>query len=138
MKKSIKAFAAVILVFVLLVQPVSAATKTIKLKVTLTSIELVENDHVGNDWYNIASVNGKEIEEGSTVTLSLKATDSIKIEAYAEEQDKIPDTGSSSVSIKVSNVKKSMNKTLKVSVTENRGRYSGNTAEWEFEFKIQK
>ncbi|GJM78736.1 hypothetical protein HMSSN139_12320 [Paenibacillus sp. HMSSN-139] len=76
-------------IFVCLVQPVSAATKTVKLKVTLVSVELVENDHVGNEWYTAASVNGKEIEEGSTVSLSLKSTESLKLKAYAEEQDKV-------------------------------------------------
>ncbi|MNN69269.1 hypothetical protein D3C81_1850430 [compost metagenome] len=67
----------------------------------------------------------------------MKKTDSVKLKAYAEEQDKVPDVGSSNSSIKVSSVTKTINKSLKVTVTENRGRYSGNSAEWEFKFKIQ-
>ncbi|MNO32536.1 hypothetical protein D3C76_225280 [compost metagenome] len=137
MKKGLRILLVLSLFSVLFLQPVSAATKTIKIKVTLVSVELVENDHVGNEWYTSASVNGKEIEEGSTITLDLKKTDSVKLKAYAEEQDKVPDVGSSNSSIKVSSVTKTINKSLKVTVTENRGRYSGNSAEWEFKFKIQ-
>jgi hypothetical protein len=138
MKKALKVMLLLSFIFVCLVQPVSAATKTVKLKVTLVSVELVENDHVGNEWYTAASVNGKEIEEGSTVSLSLKSTESLKLKAYAEEQDKVPDSGSANASIKVSSVTKDIHKALKVKVTENRGRYSGNTAEWKFTFKVQK
>ncbi|WP_199621445.1 hypothetical protein [Paenibacillus alkalitolerans] len=42
------------------------------------------------------------------------------------------------ISVKVSSIKKSMGKSLSVTVKENRGRYSGNTAEWKFTFKIEK
>jgi type IV secretory pathway TrbF-like protein len=101
-------------------------------------VELVENSHVGNEWYTTASVNGKEIEEGSSVTLKLKSSESLKLKAYAEEQDKIPESGSANATVKVSSVTKDITKSLKVKVTENRGRYSGNTAEWKFTFKVQK
>ena len=139
MYKGIKSLFLLSLLAVLLVQPAAAATaKTVKIKVTLVSVELVKNNHVGNEWYTAAHVNGKEIKEGSTVTLNLKASESIKLKAYAEEQDKIPDVGTANTSVKVSSVSKTTNKTLKVKVTENRGRYSGNTAEWKFTFKIQK
>lgn len=99
---------------------------------------LVENNHVGNEWLTTAYINDKEVKEGGSVTLNLKSTDSVKLKAYAEEQDKIPDSNSSNTAIKASNITKTINKNLKVVVTENRGRYSGNTAEWKFTFKIQK
>lgn len=134
----LKLVVAISLLSMLLVHPVSAETKTVKLKVTLVSMELVENNHVGNEWYTTAYVNGKEIKTGSTVTLTLKTTDSIKLKAYAEEQDKIPESGTATQSVKASNVTKTINKSLKVTVEENRGRYSGNTADWKFTFKIQK
>lgn len=83
-------------------------------------------------------MNGKNLKEGSSVTLNLKSTDTLKLKAEAEEQDKIPDIGSKSANVKVSSFSKSTNKTLSVVVKENRGRYSGNTATWEFKFKISK
>lgn len=138
MKKALKLFLMFSVILLCLVQPVSAATSTVKLKVTLVRVELVENNHVGNEWYTTASVNGKEIEEGSSVTLKLKSSESLKLKAYAEEQDKIPERGSANATVKVSSVTKDITKSLKVKVTENRGRYSGNTAEWKFTFKVQK
>jgi hypothetical protein len=138
MKKALKLFLMFSVILLCLVQPVSAATSTVKLKVTLVRVELVENSHVGNEWYTTASVNGKEIEEGSSVTLKLKSSESLKLKAYAEEQDKIPESGSANATVKVSSVTKDIIKSLKVKVTENRGRYSGNTAEWKFTFKVQK
>ncbi|MBB6732322.1 hypothetical protein [Cohnella zeiphila] len=134
----IKIFLVCSLLFTLLVPPAAAATKTVKVKITLASVELVENNHVGNEWYTTASINGKAVKEGSTVTLNLKPSDSIQLKAYAEEQDKVPDVGTKSVSVKVSSISKSLSKSLAVQVVENRGRYSGNTAEWKFAFKIQK
>ncbi|WP_337100017.1 hypothetical protein [Paenibacillus sp. YIM B09110] len=138
MFKLLKSIAVLSLISMLLVHPVSAEAKTVKLKVTLVSMELVENNHVGNEWYAAAYVNGKEVKTGSTVTLTLKTTDSIKLKAYAEEQDKIPESGTATLSVKAANVTKTISKSLKVTVTENRGRYSGNSADWKFTFKIQK
>lgn len=74
----------------------------------------------------------------NTVTLSLKPSASLKLQAYAEEQDKQTDVGTGNASIKVSSVSKTINKSIQVSVVENRGRYSGNEAVWKFTFKIQK
>ncbi|MNS35564.1 hypothetical protein D3C72_677240 [compost metagenome] len=129
----------VVLVFVLTVQPLSAAaSKTIKVKITLVSVELIENNHVGNEWYTESFINGKPIEEGESVTLNLKSTGSFTLKAAAEEQDSIPDDGSSSSTVKVSSISKSITKSLSVVVEENRGRYSGNTAEWKFVYQIQK
>jgi hypothetical protein len=128
MKKKLMIFISLSLFLTLLVQPVSAATKTLKISVTFVSAELVENNHVGYDWYTTAYVNGKQINEGSTVTLNLKSSESVKLKAYAEEQDKIPDIGTTNSTIKVSSITKTKNKSLNVTVVENRGRYSGNSA----------
>lgn len=138
MNKILKSICISFLFISFFVVPVSAASKTVKIKVTLVSVEQTENNHVGNEWYTAAYVNGKEIEEGSTITLTLKTSESIKLKAYAEEQDKIPEDGTESLSIKASSVTKTIDKDLVVEVTENRGRYSGNTAEWKFSFKIKK
>ncbi|MBW4081517.1 hypothetical protein [Paenibacillus sp. S150] len=138
--KGIKMMVMLLLLFSLAVpvQSASAASKSIKVKVTLVSAELTENNHVGNEWYTAAYINDKEISEGSSVVLTLKSTESVKLKAYAEEQDKIPDSASAAASIKASAVTKTISKAVKVTVVENRGRYSGNTATWKFTFKVQK
>ncbi|MNC27352.1 hypothetical protein D3C75_755220 [compost metagenome] len=120
------------------VQSTFAASKSIKVKVTLVSAELTENNHVGNEWYTTASINGKEISEDSSVVLDLKSTESVKLKAYAEEQDKIPESATATASIKASAITKAISKAVEVTVVENRGRYSGNTATWTFTFKVQK
>ncbi|SFJ49101.1 hypothetical protein SAMN02799624_04712 [Paenibacillus sp. UNC496MF] len=119
-------------------QPVTAASKTAKIKVTFVRATLAQNDHVGNEWRTGGYVNGKEVPEGGSVTLNVKSTDAIKLLAEAQEQDKYPDDGQASAAVKVSSVTKSLDKALSVTVTENRGRYSGNTAKWTFAFKIQR
>ncbi|WP_019913046.1 hypothetical protein [Paenibacillus sp. HW567] len=138
--KEIRIMAMLLLLFSLAVpvQSTSAASKNVKIKVTLVSAELTENNHVGNEWYTVANANGKEIAEGDSVVLTLKSTDSVKLTAYAEEQDKIPDSASEAASVKVSNITKTTTKALKVTVVENRGRYSGNTATWKFTFSLKK
>ncbi|MHA6531253.1 hypothetical protein [Paenibacillus sp. BAC0078] len=138
--KEIRIMAMLLLLFSLAVpvQSTSAAAKNVKIKVTLVSAELTENNHVGNEWYTVADANGKEIAEGDSVVLTLKSTDSVKLTAYAEEQDKIPDSASKAASIKVSSITKTTTKALKVTVVENRGRYSGNTATWKFTFSLKK
>ncbi|MEK4516403.1 hypothetical protein NSS64_14060 [Paenibacillus sp. FSL H8-0122] len=131
-------FVVLMLALSLSVQPLSAAGKTQKVKVTFVSADLVENNHVGNEWWWGGFVNGEELEEGDSVTLDLSSTGSIKLRAEAQEQDKIPEEGSASASIKVSALKDTQNKSLTVKVVENRGRYSGNSASWKFVFKIDK
>ncbi|MFC3802302.1 hypothetical protein [Cohnella sp. GCM10012308] len=138
MPKSLRVIVSLALMLLVLAQPMYAAEKSVKIKITVTSIALVENNHVGNEWYTEASVNGKTVAEGSSVTLTLKPSAAVKLQAYAQEQDKIPDEGEATVSVKASSIAKTTNKALSVTVTENRGRYSGNTATWKFTFKMQK
>ncbi|MGO4545605.1 hypothetical protein AB4Z29_12460 [Paenibacillus sp. 2TAB23] len=140
MKKSFTAaIISIILLLSLSAQPLFAAAKTIKIKVTFVSAELIEKNSVGNEWWSGATINGKEVKEGASVVLNLKATDLVKLRAEAQEQDKYPDDGATDASVKVSAIgAKAVNKKLEVSVVENRGRYSGNVAKWEFHFKIQK
>ncbi|NJJ40180.1 hypothetical protein [Paenibacillus apii] len=137
-KQAVKAGLLFMLAFILSAQPLFAAGKTVKVKVTFVSAELVQNEHVGNEWWWGGYVNGKELEEGSSVTVSASSSGSIKLRAEAQEQDKIPEDGIANASVKVSSLKSSINKTLNVTVTENRGRYSGNTATWRFVFKVEK
>ncbi|MFC3749847.1 hypothetical protein [Paenibacillus sp. GCM10012306] len=98
----------------------------------------MENNHVGNEWWWGGFVNGKELNDGESVTINADAAGSIKLHAEAQEQDKYPDDGEASASVKVSSIKTSVTKKLNVTVVENRGRYSGNTAKWQFTFKLEK
>ncbi|WP_028543602.1 hypothetical protein [Paenibacillus taiwanensis] len=138
MTRTLRAVLSFVLLFVLIAQPALAAPKQTKVEVTFVSAELVENDHVGNEWATGASVNGKTIKEGESLVLAVKANGSISLKANAEEQDKYPDKGTTSQSVKVSSITaKASEKVLNVTVTENRGRYSGNKAKWKFIFSVK-
>ncbi|KAA9004002.1 hypothetical protein F4V43_11375 [Paenibacillus spiritus] len=127
-----------LLILTLTAQPVSAAGKTPHVQVTFVRAELTENNHVGNEWAYAAYVNGQELEEGSSVTLSAGSSGSIKLKAVAEEQDKIPESGTASLTLQTAGLKSAKTSSLNVTVTENRGRYSGHTATWKFVFRIEK
>lgn len=117
--------------------PVYAASSTYT--VTFQKATLVSNDHVGNEWAIAAKVADRAISEGKSINVNVDSNGSIKLYAYAVEEDKIPDEGSNTKTVKVSSVS-SKGSTFKVNVTvtENRGRYSGNEAVWEFTYKIKK
>ncbi|MFF2911225.1 hypothetical protein [Paenibacillus sp. NPDC057934] len=127
-----------VLIFVLSTPPLFAAGKTVKIKVTFVEAKLAENNHVGNEWWWGGFVNGKELNDGESVTINADTAGSIKLHAEAQEQDKYPDDGEASASVKVSSITTSVTKKLNVTVVENRGRYSGNTAKWQFTFKLEK
>ena len=138
-QKVIKIIFCAMIVSTLSIQPLLAAGKTTKIKVTFVSAELIENNSVGNEWWWGGYINGKEVEEGDTVVLNLKSTDTIKLKAEAQEQDKYPDDGAANATVRVSSItNKAINKSMNVTVVENRGRYSGNVAKVKFIFKIQK
>ncbi|EMS72371.1 hypothetical protein [Ruminiclostridium cellobioparum] len=119
---------------------VSAATTKVKVSVKLDSIECVENNHVGNEWLFGCTVNKKELSEGDTITISTTSSGKINIVSSVEEEDSIPDIGSKTLSIPISKLKAKKNTTYtsQVTVTENRGRYSGNKAIWKFTYIVKK
>lgn len=135
-RKAFRCCGLVILAFALYAQPLSAAKKTEKIRVTFVSAELIENNHVGNEWWSGGYVNGKELEEGSSVNVNATSNGSILLKAEVQEQDSSPDDGEASAAVKMSAIKSTVTKKLNVTVTEDRGRYSGNTAQWRFTFKI--
>ncbi len=119
---------------------VGAATPKVKVTVKLDSIECVENNHVGNEWSFGCTVNKKELAKGDSISVSTTSTGKITIVSSVEEEDKIPDIGSKTLSIPVSKLKakKDTTYTSQVTVTENRGRYSGNKAIWKFTYIVKR
>lgn len=140
MKKLLVFFIIFCLVFTSIAVSSYGASTKVKVNVSLESIECVENNHVGNEWVYSCTVNKKSLDEGDDMDVETTSTGKITIVCTAEEEDKYPDTGSKTLTIPVKNLKAGQNKsyTAKVTVTENRGRYSGNTAVWEFTFKVER
>lgn len=93
-------------------------------------------NHVGNEWNQEFFLNGTKISRGSQITLS--PGDTLTASATIMESDKKPDVGSGQESYTVTQADLSNGFTIKfnVSVRENAGRYSGNTAKWSVTFKF--
>lgn len=117
-----------------------ASSSKVKVTVQLQSIECVQNNHVGNEWGFGSMVNKKELSEGDSIEISTTLTGKLTIVSIAEEQDKYPDYGSKTLSVSVSKLKanKDTTYTSNVTVTENRGRYSGNSAVWKFTYVVKR
>lgn len=140
MKKVLVFFIVLCFVFSSLVfTPYGASTK-VKVNINLVSIELIENNHVGNEWSHSCTVNKKNLDAGDSLDVETTSTGKITIVCKAEEDDKIPDIGSKTLTIPVNKLTTGEAKeyTVKVTVTENRGRYYGNTAVWEFTFEVER
>lgn len=94
------------------------------------------NNHVGNEWSTSYSVNGYSIS-GST-TVKIKLGSSVRVSSTKTERDSIPDVGSNSSSYTPtrSDFQSGFELQHSVTVRENRGRYSGNTASFTFTYKF--
>jgi len=114
-------------------------TKRVRVQVSLESVDLIYNNHVGNEWSTYSEVEGYYI---SRIQRFEKIYDKSKVRlkfyARTTENDKIPDIGSNScdVDLNLQDGIKSKLVILDVIVTENRGKYAGNSAKWRFIYRI--
>lgn len=120
--------------------PTPTPIQELNLVVRLESAQLEYNNSVGNEWSISGTVNGMQISTGKSIDIKCKPSDTINLSAQAVESDSIPDVGNGSASVQVSKLDLSQKNsfTISVIVTENRGRYSGHTAKWNFVFSINK
>ena len=127
--------AAVICVLGLCTGYKAGTTVTLTVKV---EAQLEYNHHVGNDWSNTYSVvyNGKThtCKSGGEMSFSYRLGDQLELRTNIVERDSVDDCASYSSyeSLSASDVRYGVGYrcTHNVVVTENRGRYAGNTAEW--------
>ena len=96
------------------------------------SFTMISNHHVGNDWHTVVSVNDKPMHSGDILNAASGAT--ITVKATVIEQDSMPDRASVSLPLQV--VDGACASTI-ITVRENKGRYVGNTAKWEFTATIR-
>ena len=109
-----------------------------KFTVQFCSANLIQNNSVGNKWSYEVKINGKKIKEGRKINITATTKDKISFSASAKEHDFIPDTGAGSISVNVKELKLTENNTYPIDVTvaENKGMYTGNTAIWKFNFSV--
>lgn len=104
-----------------------------KFKVTATA-RMDSNNSVGHDWSYDYEVNGSPV--GSGFTLYLKDGERVDLYAKCVESDSIPDIGTNSIYILADKdfFNTGFYVEVPVTVKENRGRYSGNTAKFTITF----
>ncbi len=121
-------------------EPIETVTEAIKPKYThavyeLSIIEtLINNDSVGQEWFNVYIINDEYISSGKLWTVPLDKTETVTIDVLITEDDNHPDTALDSSSV----VLRDGFETSKIiSVTENYGRHKGKSAQWKVTYKIK-
>ena len=95
------------------------------------SARIMNNNSVGNEWSKGAKFDNNEISSGDTISAELSKGPVIIV--FASEADKSADDyGSKTVEFSNILIGEEETKIVTVTVIENDGRYSGNSAQWEF------
>jgi len=118
-------------------QAPSAGKSTGGKKMTVTATATCSDyNHVGSDWSQVFYINGKKVAESSEITLSVG--DQITVKAKITENDGTPDVGEGEKSYTVTrdDLNNGFTVSFNVTVTEDKGRYSGNKARWSVRFKF--
>jgi hypothetical protein len=102
----------------------------------LRRASLVRNDSVGNEWSWSVRVNGRTLSTGQFVALDRTETASIEI-SVTERDDGRSDYGSGRKTVRFADFNNDSEMVMQVTVRENGGRYTGNTASWSFRFGVQ-
>ena len=144
MKRMLCFVLAIILCLVIPVSSIAASkakatTPEQKYKVTVSySVKKVHNNHVGNSWAYVITSGDTSIKKGKSATFELTGADALELICQATENDSYPDVGTSTITINMTDLKEGKNTvTTTVIVTEDRGRYAGNTAEYKFTVTIK-
>ena len=93
---------------------------------------MLSNNHVGNEWYYYTTYNNNEFNNETQIID--KNNTKINLITTIVEDDKIPDYGTNYITI---TLKDNFEATERISVRENRGRYTGNIAIWEIKYSVK-
>jgi len=120
--------------------PLAATAAPSQYKITVSyTAKMLSNDHVGNSWATWGAIGDTALKKGKAVTVTVAADGTLTVICTAQEKDKTPDTGSCEFKLAVGDLKAGKN-TIKqtATVTEDKGRYAGNKAQWEFTLTVTK
>lgn len=95
-------------------------------QITITET-LLYNDSVGSDWTKTYTCDGQSVTNGKQWTVPLNNAKTVKINVTFTENDKWPDIGKGYLSVLLAD---GFEASTIITVTENKGRYIGNTAQW--------
>lgn len=100
----------------------------------IISEELTHNPSVGNEWSVSYYINGEFFTKGEKyITAPLRPTEDVRLDIEITEDDTLPDIGTGELEIIL---KDGYQCSTEISVTENKGRYYGNTAVWKVECRV--
>ena len=148
MKNSVLLLFAVLIIGCSASNPLDYVTKSTphgNLTIRLNNATLLNNNNVGQNW-----TNGLYIDINGNITnvtnlnyeynVNVPANAIVEIVAWAKENDKYPDFGSATLRLTTLDINpgKIINYDSVVTVRENRGRYSGNTAQWRFTYSVER
>lgn len=100
------------------------------------SAKCIANDSVGNEWGYGLIYDGEEYESRSHITITNSKPVSIRV--FATEYDSDDDYGSAKIDFDSLTSGEVITKEATVTVRENKGRYKGNRAVWEFTVTLER
>lgn len=103
----------------------------ITMQVTVSK-KLIKNSHVGDLWEGAFKVNGISLGTDNSTKLTVWQKKTITVESIIQEIDEITDKGTKKSKHKITenDLRNGFKTEHTVRVTENRGTYAGNSAEW--------
>ena len=94
----------------------------------------LSNNSVGSEWHKSYTMDGEIISSGEQITAPLDKTIQKTIKATITEIDKWSDTASKDIAFTLRNNEST---TSTIIVTENKGRFMGNTSKWEITVNVK-
>lgn len=95
---------------------------------------MISNNSVGNDWMRDVTCDGVRVRSGDVLTLS----NSFSFRCKITEDDTSPDVGYKTVSFAGLQIGEKQENTVRIVITEDKGRYAGNTATWEVTVTVER
>lgn len=95
---------------------------------------MISNNSVGNDWMRDVTCDGVRVRSGDVLTLS----NSFSFRCKITEDDTSPDVGYKTVSFTGLQIGEKQERTVRIVITEDKGRYAGNTATWEVTVTVER
>lgn len=96
--------------------------------------DLKFNHSVGNEWQIVYMCGDRTIESGEKWTVPIDSTEAIKIKISITEKDAQSDNSQGSLTVAL---RDDVKKSTTITVTENMGRFKGNTAQWEITCRVR-
>ncbi len=97
-----------------------------------TEWKMISNDSVGNEWVKSVRCNGEDWEKKKEIIADLNSA--ITVNASITERDSVPDHGEGDLKL---HLEDGFSASETIYVWENRGRYSGNKAQWELKCTVR-